>query len=145
MSDEGAMDTPEEMSGGAPRARAATPSMGMGESLVALGAALLVISEIFGNVIFNEYSLWDSAFLGAIAALVLVFSKGSRERMPLPYGWTLMVLGVMEGILAVWELLDGLIQGFLRGWTIFYFLLALVGAALMWIGGRQVYGTAPAD
>lgn len=142
MSDEGAMDTPEETPGGAPAARPA-PSMGMGESLVALGAALLIISEIFGNIIFNRYSLWDSAFLGAIAALVLVFSRKSRDASPLPYAWSLMVLGVIEAIVAVWELFDGLIQGWLRGWTIFYFLLALVGAALMWAGGRQVHSSAP--
>lgn len=145
MSDEGAMDTPEETPGGAPAARPSMPSMGMGESIVALGAALLIISEIFGNVIFNRYSLWDSAFLGAIAALVLVFSKRARDASPLPYGWTLAVLGVMEAIVAVWELLDGLIQGWLRGWTVFYFLVAVVGAALMWFGGRQVRSTTPAS
>ncbi len=145
MSDEGAMSTPDETpGGGAPAARPA-PAMGTAESLVAVGAILLVISEVFGNIIFNEYSLWDSAFLGAIAALVLVFSKKARDASPLPYAWTLMVLGVIEAILAVWELLDGLIQGWLRGWTIFYFLLAFVGAGVMWMGGRLVKGSAPAE
>lgn len=143
--DEGAMDTPEESPGGAAAARATTPSMGTGESMVALGATLLILTEIVGGLIFSEYSLWDSALLGAIAALVLVMSRRSREASPVPYAWTLMVLGWMEGILAIWELLDGLRDSWLRGWTILFYLISLVGAVLMWVGGRQVHGSASVE
>lgn len=142
--DEGAMDTPEETPGSAPAARPRTPSMGMGESMVGLGAAVVILVEIFGSLIFDRYSLWDSALLGAIAALALVMSRKSREASPLPYGWTLAVIGAMEGIVAIWELLDGLRGSWLRGWTIFFYFVYLIGAILMWFGGRQVRSTTPA-
>lgn len=118
--------------------------MGMGESMVGLGAAVVILVEIFGSLIFDRYSLWDSALLGAIAALALVMSRKSREASPLPYGWTLAVIGAMEGIVAIWELLDGLRGSWLRGWTIFFYFVYLIGAILMWFGGRQVRSTTPA-
>lgn len=113
-----------------------------GERLVVLGAALILLVDIFGDIVFRDYSFSSIAWVSAVLIVAAVVLHRFRSAaLPSNYTWLLVVLGFVAGIVAARELVDDLRIGYLDrgGATVFFALifyaagaLTLVGASLLW-------------
>jgi hypothetical protein len=113
-----------------------------GEKLVVLGAALMLLVDIFGDIVFQDYSFSSAAWVPAVLIVVaVVLHRFRNAALPMSYAWLLAGLGFVAGIVAARELVDDVRYEYLErgGATIVFALvfyaagaLALVGASLLW-------------
>ncbi len=139
MSDESTAGTPDESTQSA-EVTALLQGLGSGERLVALGAGLVVVDYLLFDLILEEYAFFTGTLLVAAAALFSVWVRHARSgaSWPVPYPWTLKVLGYTAGFLGLVELLTDLRGGFLdNGPDIIGGLLLYAGVVAMVVGSRQ--------
>ena len=126
---------------GTPAHQAPTSSRSSAENLIGLGALVLVANYFIFDLILGEYYMSTALLLAAFYALFAFWHHGSRPsaKWPLPYGWTMRLLGYSAGLLAAFELLDDLRYGVLdNGADILGGLILYAGGVLMFLGARQL-------
>ena len=142
MSDESTASRPNEDAQGTEVA-AMLQGLGSGERLVALGAGLVVVDYLLFDLILEEYGFFTGTLLAAAAALFAMWVRHGRPgaSWPVPYPWTLKVLGYAAGFLGLIELLTDLRLGVLdNAVDIVGGLVLYVGVTMMVLGPRQSEG-----
>ena len=120
---------------------AAIAGLGAAERLAALGAALIAANYLFFEVIVEEYFFATSLLVVASLALLAVWVRSSKDGAdwPVPYGWSMKVLGFAAGVYGLVELITDLRRGVLEGFmTILGALVLYAGVVLMVMGARQI-------
>jgi hypothetical protein len=115
--------------------------LGSAETLIGLGAAILVVDWLLFGIILDGYYFFTGTLLVAGYALFALWVRTSRPSTswPVSYPWLMKVLGYTAGALGLVELLGDLRYGVLD--TFGYILggvITYVGAFLMFWGARQV-------
>ena len=117
---------------------------GPGEPLIALGAVLLLFVDVVGDIIMQDYSIPDFAWVSAILIVIAVVAVrfGSAE-LPVTYGTLLAVLALIAGLVMARELIDDLQWDvFDRGGsTVFFALVAWAAGAVSLVGAWQVWSS----
>lgn len=111
------------------------------ENLIGLGALFLVADYVLFELILDEYFFATVLLLAAFYALFALWLQSSHPsaKWPLPYEWTMRVLGYTAGLLGIFELLADLRLGILdNGADILGGLILYAGAVLMFLGARQL-------
>ena len=121
---------------------------GPGEPLIALGAALLVFVDVFGAIIFEEYSLRYMGWLPAVLIIVaIVAHRFGGVRLPVDYGMLLASLAFVAGVMVardlIWDLRNNIFDG--GGGTVVFALIAWAGGAVSLVGAWQVWGSMSND
>ncbi len=112
-------------------------------NLIGLGALLLVADYLIFEVILDEYFFSTILLLTALFALFGHWMRRNHPEAswPIPYGWTMRLLGYTAGTLALVELLYDLRNGVLDNLgDILGGLIVYAGAFLMFRGARQLAG-----
>ena len=124
----------------AAKAKAAASKLGAGEQMVALGAAVIVLVDLIGDII-DEFSIWGGFWwFIAVAALFAIYGRRFRDwNNPLPYGWLLMVLGTGALLLTARDVINELEDGFGDAANVIFTLLLWGSSILMFLGGRTVH------
>jgi len=104
--------------------------------LLRIGAVIIVADWLLFAIILDEYFFFWGTLLVAAYALFATWVRSNRPgaSWPIPFGWTMKLLGYSAGFLGVLDLLDDLNGAA----TIIGALIFYVGAFLMFWGARQV-------
>lgn len=131
----------EEAGGGA--ASGMMGKMSTGEMLMGLGAAwIFIVDYVIGNRIADEYYVSVIVVASTLALIVLAsiyFSKADGDsgwKSRYPWVATTAVWGIL--VLAVLDLLNGLINEFSSGSDAFYEITFYLAAAIAAFGAYQV-------
>lgn len=121
---------PAVASGDLTDVQAAIAGLGAAERLASLGAALIVANYLFFEVIVEEYFFSTSLLVVASLALLAVWVRSSKDaaEWPVPYGWSMKVLGFAAGVYGLVELITDLRRGVLEGF------LTILGALVLYAG-----------
>lgn len=114
-----------------------------GERLIALSAALILLVDLLGNIILEDYSFSRIVWIAALLIVVAVVLRRFRDAaLPMDYTWLMIVLGFIAGAVIARELVANLGNSYLDrgggGRVLFALLLytagalALVGTTLLW-------------
>lgn len=117
---------------------------GPGEPLIALGAALVLFVDIFGAIVFEEYSFSYMGWLPAVLiAVTIVAHRFGGAELPTDYGTLLAALAFVAGVMVARELIWDLRHSILDagGSTLFFGLVAWVGGAVLLVGAWQVWSS----
>lgn len=124
-----------------PPAPVPTQGVTAAENLMRLGAALVVASFLVFEILFDDYFFFTGTLLVAAMVLAAVWIRHNRADAvwPIPYTWTLRVLGYTAGFLGAVELLEDLRNSRLYGFADFLGGIVLyAGAFLLFWGARQL-------
>ena len=136
--DTGAAKPPEE-SEVAAAISGAIDKLGPAEQLIGLGAVLVLLVDIVGDIILDEYGMSSAVWIAAVAALALLWTRRLRgKELPVSYSWLLAVAGFGGGIAGARDLLTDVESGFLDGIAIVFALVLYAGAALMAVGAFRL-------
>jgi len=115
---------------------------GPGEPLIALGAVLLLVVDVVGDILARDYSIPYIAWLPAILiVLAVVAHRFLGKELPVNYGTLLAALALVAGLVIIRELIDDVRYDYLDrgGSTVFFALVAYAGGAVALIGAWQVW------
>ncbi|MEE8330524.1 MAG: hypothetical protein V3R84_02035 [Acidimicrobiia bacterium] len=113
----------------------------VGEQLMGVGALLiLVLADLIGDVFVDEYSISYTIWILALGVLAAIyFHRIAGKSMPIPFRWTMMVLGYSGAALGIREIIDAIDGDYLfEGGSMPYQLALYVGAALLAIGAYRL-------
>ncbi len=113
-----------------------------GELLIALGAVGILLVDLLGDIIFDDYSFPSIAWIAALLIVVAVVLRRFREAaLPMDYTWSLIVLGFVAGAVIARELVVDLRFDVLeRGAaTVVFALLLYAAGALVLVGSSLVW------
>jgi len=114
------------------------------ELLLRVGAAIIIADWLLFAIILDEYFFFWGTLLVAAYALFAAWVRSNRPAAswPVPFGWTMKLLGYSAGFLGALDLLDDLRFDVLNGAaTIIGAIIFYVGAFLMFWGARQLNDT----
>ena len=115
--------------------------MSTNEQLIAVGALLiLIVSDFFGDVLLDDYSVSSKLYLAATAAVALIFVVKLRGgSTPVSYTWLLRSAGLLVTIFGIREFLgDVEASNYLGSSNIIYALALYAGTALVAYGAYQL-------
>jgi hypothetical protein len=121
---------------------------GPGEPLIALAAVLLLFVDVVGDIIMQDYSIPDFAWVPAILIVIAVVAvRFGNADLPVKYGTLLAVLALIAGLVMARELIDDLRWDvFDRGGsTVFFALVAWAAGAVALVGAWQVWSSMSDD
>ena len=134
----GAAKPPEE-SEVAAAISGAIDKRGPAEQLIGLGAVLILLVDILGDVILDDYGVSSAVWIAAVAAVAMLWARRLRgQEFPISYPWLLKVVGFGGGIAGVRDLLTDIESGVLDGIAIVFALALYAGAALMALGAYRL-------
>ena len=118
----------------------AIDKLGPAEQLIGLGAVVVLLVDILGDVILDEYGVSSAVWIAAVAAVAMLWARRLRgKEFPVSYSWLLAVVGFGGGIAGVRDLLtDVESSGALEGISIVFALALYAGAALMALGAYRL-------
>jgi hypothetical protein len=121
----------------------AIDKLGPAEQLIGLGAILILLVDLLGDIILDEYFISSAVWIAAVVAVAMLWAKRLRgKEFPISYSWLLTVVGFGGGIAGVRGLLDDIeSSGYLEGVTIVFALILYAGAALMAWGAYRLSKT----
>lgn len=127
----------ERATGGAGAPLAGIPAV---EQLMGLGAILIiVVTDFIGDILLDEYGVGKVTWLVAVAVVAAVWMHRLRgAQTPVPYRWTLIVLGYGGLVLGIREFLTDLETDILDGGSIIFALAAYAGAVLLGVGAYRL-------
>jgi hypothetical protein len=136
----GPADTPEKKESEVGAAiSGAIDKLGPAEQLIGLGAVLMLLVDLLGDVILDEYGVSSASWIAAVAAVAMLWSRRIRSNnFPVSYKWLLTVAGFGGGIAGARDLLTDVESGFLEGIGIVFALVLYAGAALMALGAYRL-------
>ena len=136
----GSPDTPEKKESEVAAAiSGAIDKLGPAEQLIGLGALLILVVDLLGDVILDEYGVSSASWIAAVAAIAMLWARRLRGKdFPISYPWLLTVAGFGGGIAGARDLLTDIESGFLDGLAIVFALALYVGAALMAWGAYRL-------
>jgi hypothetical protein len=109
------------------------------EQLIGLGAVLILLVDLLGDVILDEYGVSAASWIAAVAAIAMLWARRIRGKdFPVSYPWLLTVAGFGGGIAGARDLLTDVESGFLEGIGIVFALLLYAGATLMAWGAYRL-------
>lgn len=123
--------------------RAAVTEDRSAASLMQLGAAIVVGDFLVFEILADSYFFFTGTLLIAALVLAAVWVRRNRPdaQWPVPYVWSLRLLGFSAGFLGVVELLEDIRNARLYGALDFLGGLLLYGGIfLMFWGARQLTG-----
>lgn len=114
-----------------------------GEQLLGIGGGLLVIVDLVGDIILDDYQfsrvLW---FFGVVAVIAIYIHRIRGADIFLPYRWTALIAGYGAGLLGLREFLSDIDNSLFDsgGATIFFAVVTWVAAWLMGYGAYRLSG-----
>lgn len=117
---------------------------GPGEPLIALGAILLVVVDVLGDIILDEWSVGSVSLTAAWLALGAVIMFRFRSAwLPVSYPLLLVIVGIIAGLHGVRDVIWGLESNLFDYDTgdIIFELLVWAGGILMGVGAIQLWPT----
>jgi hypothetical protein len=117
---------------------------GPGEPLIALGAGLLLVVDVFGDIVFQDYGISYVVWLPAVLIVAAVaLHRFAGTELPVTYGTLIAVLALVAGLVMARELIDDLRYDRLDGGgaTVFFALVAYAGGAVALVGAWQVWSS----
>jgi len=117
---------------------------GPGEPLIALGAVLLVVADVVGDMILRDYYIngiaWTAA---ALIVLAIIAVRFAGAELPVTYGTLLAALALIAGLATARELIDDLRYSVLDngGSTMLFALVSYAGGAVALVGAWQVWSS----
>ena len=141
--DGGAADPPEKKESEVGSAiSGAIDKLGPAEQLIGLGAVLILLVDLLGDIILDEYGISSASWIAAVAAVAMLWSRRFRGNdFPVSYKWLLTAVGFGGGIAGARDLLTDVESGFLEGIGIVFALILYAGAALMAWGAYRLSKT----
>jgi hypothetical protein len=115
---------------------------GPGEPLIALGAILLAFVDIFGEIIFDEWSIGYYQLIPAYFAIgAIVMFRFMNRSLPVNFTLLLVILGLISGVTEVREIIWYLQNSFFDYDTssIIFGLIEWAGGILMLLGAIQLW------
>jgi hypothetical protein len=120
----------------------AIDKLGPAEQLIGLGAVLILLVDLLGDIILDEYGVSSAAWIAAVAAVAMLWARRLKSKeFPISYPWLLSVVGFGGGIAGARDLLTDVESGYLDGLTIVFALALYAGAALMALGAYRLSKT----
>jgi len=117
----------------------AIDKLGPAEQLIGLGAVLILLVDLLGDVILDEYGISSASWIAAVAAVAMLWARRLRSKeFPISYPWLLTVAGFGGGIAGARDLLTDVESGYLEGIGIVFALVLYAGAALMALGAYRL-------
>jgi len=119
---------------------------GPGEPLIALGAVLMVVVDLVGDVIMEDYSIPYMVLTPALLiVLAIVGYRFLSVGLPVGYGTVVAILALVAGVTMARELVDDIHYDVLDrgGATVVFALLAYLGGALLLVGSWQLWSSLP--
>ena len=118
---------------------------GPGEPLIALGAILFVFVDIFGDLLFDEWSVGNTQMVAAWFAIgAVVLYRFRNSALPVSYPLLLVTVGLIAGFLGVRQILQDLDNSLFDrdSASIIYALITWVASILMLLGAIQLWPSA---
>ena len=120
----------------------AIDKLGPAEQLIGLGAVVILLVDLLGDIILDEYALSSATWIAAVAAVAMLWAHRLRNKeFPVSYPWLLAVAGFGGGIAGARDLLTDVESGYLVGLAILFALVTYAGAALMAVGAYRLSRT----
>lgn len=117
----------------------AIDKLGPAEQLIGLGAILILLVDLLGDIILDEYGISSAVWIAAVVAVAMLWAKRLRgKEFPISYSWLLTVVGFGGGIAGARDLLTDVESGYLEGIGIVFALVLYAGAALMAWGAYRL-------
>jgi len=117
----------------------AIDKLGPAERLIGLGAVLVLLVDLLGDIILDEYGISSASWMAAVAAVAILWARRLRSKdFPISYPWLLTVVGFGGGIAGARDLLTDIESGYLEGISIVFALVLYAGAALMAVGAYRL-------
>lgn len=117
----------------------AIDKLGPAEQLIGLGAVLILLVDLLGDIILDEYGISSASWIAAVAAVAMLWARRLRSKdFPISYPWLLTVVGFGGGIAGARDLLTDIESGYLEGLSIVFALVLYAGAALMAWGAYRL-------
>lgn len=117
----------------------AIDKLGPAEQLIGLGAVLILLVDLLGDIILDEYGISSASWIAAVAAVAMLWARRLRSKdFPISYPWLLTVIGFGGGIAGARDLLTDIESGYLEGLSIVFALVPYAGAALMAWGAYRL-------
>lgn len=116
----------------------AIDKLGPAEQLIGLGAVLILLVDLLGDIVLDEYGVSSATWIAAVAAVAMLWARRLKSKeFPVSYPWLLTVVGFGGGIAGARDLLTDVESGYLEGLTIVFALALYAGAALMALGAYR--------
>lgn len=120
----------------------AIDKLGPAEQLIGLGAVMILLVDLLGDIILDEYGMSSATWIAAVAAVAMLWARRLRSKeFPISYPWLLSVVGFGGGVAGARDLLTDVESGYLEGLTIVFALVVYAGAALMAVGAYRLSRT----
>jgi uncharacterized membrane protein YhaH (DUF805 family) len=113
-----------------------------GERLIALGAVLILLVDLLGDIIFQDYSFSVITWVAALLIVVAVVLRRFRDAaLPMDYTWLLIVVGFIAGAAIARELVADVRYDYWDrgGGTVLFALLLYAAGALVLVGSSLLW------